>query len=99
MKKIDLTNWPFGPLVGFSLCLSVSHGIAQLWWVALRYKTPGPRPPTAQAFIALETLVQMLVLTIAMEKICGENRSTSRWKYIVGELAALGAWVIASFVL
>ena len=99
MKKIDFTNWPFGPLVGLSLCLSVCHGTAQLWWVTLRYKTLGPRPPTVQAFIALELLVQMLVFGIAMLNICGENRSTSRGKYVVGELAALGAWVIASFIL
>ena len=99
MKKIDLTNWPFGPLVGFSLCLSICHGIAQLWWVALRYKTLGPRPPTVQAFIALEVLIQMLVLGIAMLNICGENPSTSRWKYVVGEFVALGAWVTVSFVL
>jgi hypothetical protein len=41
----------------------------------------------------------MLVFGIAMVNICGEDRAKNRSKYLLGELAALGVWVITSFVL
>lgn len=99
MNKINFANWPFGALVAGSLCLSALHGIAQVWWVALRYKTFGPRPVTVQMFIALELLLQMLVFGIAMINVCGESRSANRSKYVIGTIATLGAWIITSFVL
>jgi hypothetical protein len=99
MKKVDFANWPFGLLVFLSVCLSALHGFLQIRWVALRYRTFGPRPTSVQAFIALEVLLQMLVFGIAMVNICGEDRSTKRSKYVIGEVATLGAWIVASFVL
>jgi hypothetical protein len=99
MNNISFASWPFGALVAGSLCLSVLHGISQVWWMALRYKTFGPRSVTVQTFIALELLLQMLIFGIAMINVCGESRSMNWSKYVIGAVVALGAWITTSFVL
>ena len=99
MKKINLAKWPFLPLALFSVGLSIIHGIAQNYWAAIRYRTLGPRPPAAKALIGFEILVQMILLTVAAEKVCGQERSQRPMRYVLGEIAVLGAWILVSFIL
>jgi hypothetical protein len=65
----------------------------------LRYRTFGPRPASAQAFIAVEGILQMLILGIAMANVCDGSRSTNRLKYVIGETVTVGAWIATSFLL
>jgi hypothetical protein len=96
---IDVQKWPFRTLVVISLSLSCVHALVQFWWPPLRYRTFGPRPITARLFITSEALLQMIIMTIAISHICGKDRAIHRSKYVIGELAALGAWIVTSFVL
>ena len=75
MPKFRLREWPFGRLVLLSLVLSCLHGLLQFRWTALKYRTFGPRPIAAQAFIALEVLLLMVVFTVGMIHISNDESS------------------------
>jgi hypothetical protein len=99
VKKISLAKWPFGAVVVISLVLSGLHAVVQLKWAALRYKSFGPRPLAAQAFIAFEVLLLMVIFTVGMIHISNEESTEPKGRYYLGIAAAVGAWIIVSFVI
>jgi hypothetical protein len=98
VKKIDLAKWPFGQAVALSFGLSAFHAFAQLKWTALRYRKLGPRPLAAQVFIALEVLLLMSIFTVGMIHISNEESTEPKGRYYLGIAAAIGAWIVVSFV-
>ncbi len=99
MTKINLREWPFGRLVLLSLVLSMVHGLLQFRWTALRYSSFGTRPIAAQAFIALEVLLLMVISTVGMIHISNEERTEPKGRYYLGIAASVGAWIVVSFVI
>jgi len=99
VKKIDVSDWPFGKLVGLSLGLTAVHGLLQINWFALRYKSLGPRPVAAQVFIACEFLLMMTLLTAGLSHICNEKSTKPKGRYYLGIVAVAGAWILVSFVI
>ena len=99
MKAIDLSRWPFRALVLLSLILSALHGLLQLRWVAVRYRSFGPRPLAANAYISSEALLLMVVWTMGMIHICNRESLEPKTRYYLGIAAAVGAWILASFVI
>lgn len=99
MNEIDLSKWPFRALVVLSLVLSALHGLLQLRWVAIRYRSFGPRPLAAKAYIGSEVLLLMVILTVGMIHICNRESSETKTRYYLGIAAAVAAWIVVSFVL
>lgn len=97
--KLDLKKWPFGTTVALSLVLSLLHALVQLRWAALRYRSFGPRPLGAQAFIAAEVLLLMVIFTVGMMHVSDEESTQPSGGYYVGIAAAVGAWIVVSFVI
>lgn len=97
--KLDLKKWPFGTIVALSIALSVLHALVQLRWAALRYRSFGPRPLGAQAFIAVEVLLLMIIFTVGMMHVSDEESTQSSGGYYLGIAAAVGAWIVVSFVI
>jgi hypothetical protein len=98
VKQINLSRWPFLSLVVLSLTFSALHGLLQLRWVAIRYKSFGPRPLAAEAYIGSEVLLVMVVLTVGMSHICNRESSEAKARYYLGILAVVVAWIVVSFV-
>ena len=99
MSSIDLAKWPFGKFVVASICMNAIHFFLQMRWAAIRYTSFGPRPKGAQAYIGFEVILLMLILGIGFEHIGDENRTRSVIPYYLGIVAAIGAWVVVSFLL
>lgn len=53
----------------------------------------------AEAFIGLEVVLVMLVFGLGFVHLCDKDRTRSMVPYLLGILVAVGAWVLASFVL
>jgi hypothetical protein len=73
VKAIDLTRWPLRALVLLSLIFSALHGLLQFRWVAIRYRSLGPRPLAAKAYIGSEATLLMVVGTVGMIHICNRG--------------------------
>lgn len=99
VKILGLTVWPFGTLVASSVVLSALHALIQHRWSAIRYKSFGPRPADAQAFIACELLLVMVILTVGMTHIANEESNGPVARYYLGIAAAVGTWAVVSFLI
>ncbi|HEY0795187.1 MAG TPA: hypothetical protein VGD64_05355 [Acidisarcina sp.] len=95
--KLELKKWPFGAIVALSIILSVFHALVQLRWAALRYRSFGPRPLGAQAVIAVEVLLLMVIFTVGMMHVSDEESTSSSGRYYLGIVTAVGAWIVVSF--
>ncbi|WP_334239947.1 hypothetical protein [Terriglobus sp. ADX1] len=49
-------------------------------------------------FIALQTLVLMVIFTILMTRVSDEESSAPKGRYYLGFAVALVAWLVADFV-
>ena len=96
-KRWSLSRVPFWPVVGLSVSLNVCHAIVQSSWRSLRYQNHGSRPLGAEALIAVEVLLQMLLLTRAIQEFSDEG--PNRWKYAAGEAVSVSIWIATSFLL
>jgi hypothetical protein len=98
VKKMSLAKWPFGTMTALSLIVSALHAALQLKWTALRYRSFGPRPLSAQAFIGFEVLLLMVIFTVGMIHISDDETTEPKARYYLGIVAAVGAWIVVSFV-
>ncbi len=98
VDKVSLSKWPFGKAVGLSLVLSVLHAVLQTGWTALRYRTYGPRPLAAQAFIVIEGVILMVIFTMGMTHISNQESSEPKGRYYIGIAVVVVAWVVAAFI-
>jgi hypothetical protein len=99
VKAIELSKWPFRALVVLSLVFSALHGLLQLRWAVIRYRSFGQRPFAAQAYIGSEVLLLMVIFTVGMVRVSNRESPESRARYYMGIAAAVGAWIVVSFVI
>lgn len=100
MSIVDRFGRPFRNLVIASICWSVTQGLLQIRWTAIRYRTfGGHRPPLAQVFLGGQGILLMLVVAVGYILICDEDRKRSATTYWLGMLAAVGCWISACFLL
>jgi hypothetical protein len=96
--QLNIRKWPLRPFVVASVVMSLSHAVLQTRWTAIRYRVFGPRPSSAQLFIAIEVLLLMILVTISFDRICSNEQQTPRKAIAVfSMILSVAAWLVVSF--